>query len=103
MRIRSALGAGLIGLTLSVGTMAAPAQASIPSWCSGGDDWADGRTYGAACDVTFAYYARVTCSNGTTTKTARGTTTNDNRWSYAYCTAFGSGYRIVGSGSPVKA
>ncbi|MEU4566216.1 hypothetical protein [Micromonospora sp. NPDC023956] len=103
MRIRSTLGAGLVGVTLALGTMAAPAQASIPSWCSGGGEWSDGRSYGARCDVSFAYYARVSCTDGSTTKTARGVTTNDNRWSYAYCTSFGSGFRISGVGSPVRA
>ncbi|GAA0512864.1 hypothetical protein Ade02nite_88290 [Paractinoplanes deccanensis] len=103
MRMRSILGASFVGAALTLGTMAAPAQASIPSWCSGGSEWSDTRTYGASCDVDFAYYARVTCTNGTTTKTARGVTTNDGRYSYAYCTAFGSSYRVKGAGTPVKA
>ncbi|MFC9227791.1 hypothetical protein ACFTZI_02270 [Streptomyces decoyicus] len=79
--------------------------AAVPSWCARGEVWnTDGRTVGVRCDVTFAYYAKVTCTNGTTTKVARGVTTNDNRWSYAYCTSFGTSYRVVaGTAGPVRA
>ncbi|QLH24225.1 hypothetical protein [Streptomyces sp. Rer75] len=78
---------------------------AVPSWCARGEVWnTDGRTVGVRCDVTFAYYAKVTCTNGTTKKVARGVTTNDNRWSYAYCTSFGSSYRVVaGTAGPVRA
>jgi hypothetical protein len=55
--------------------------------------WQDENTFGASCGTANAYYARVKCSNG---KYARGVTTNDGRWSYAYCTSFGSNVRIAG-------
>ncbi|GGV28190.1 hypothetical protein GCM10010277_10180 [Streptomyces longisporoflavus] len=112
MRIRQALAVAVTGAALSLGA-SMPAQAApsapqsaagIPSWCVGGAQWSDRSTYGASCDVAFAYYAKVKCSNGSTTKTARGVVTNDGRTSYAYCTAFGTSYRVVpGSGGPVKA
>lgn len=112
MRVRHALAATVAGATLTLGAFG-PAQAvqsspqsaaSIPSWCIGGAEWSDRNTYGVACNVAFAYYAKVTCSNGSSTKTARGVVTNDNRWSYAYCSAFGSSYRAVpGTGGPVRA
>ncbi|MFB6813438.1 hypothetical protein ACFCV8_02690 [Streptomyces sp. NPDC056347] len=114
MGIRSTLAIGLGGAVLALGTVAVPAQAvaaapqgalALPSWCTNGAPWdTDGRTYGVRCDVTFAYYAKVTCTNGSTTKIARGVQTNDNRWSYAYCTSFGSDWRrVAGTGGPVKA
>ncbi|MFF3893163.1 hypothetical protein ACFYY3_08220 [Streptomyces sp. NPDC001812] len=114
MRIRSALGVGLGGAVLALGAVAVPGQAveaapqgalALPSWCTNGKPWdEDGRTYGVRCDVTFAYYAKVTCTNGKSTKIARGVQTNDNRWSYAYCTSHGSNWRVVpGTGGPVRA
>ncbi|WP_157865064.1 hypothetical protein, partial [Streptomyces prasinopilosus] len=70
MRIRSALGVGLGGAVLALGAVAVPAQSvevaphgalALPSWCTNGEAWdVDGRTYGVRCDVTFAYYAKVT-------------------------------------------
>ncbi|MFH0179145.1 hypothetical protein ACIA6D_42590 [Streptomyces cacaoi] len=112
MRVSHALAVTVAGAALTLGA-SVPAQAapsapqsaaSIPSWCIGGAQWSDRNTYGVACDVTFAYYAKVTCSNGSSTKTARGVVTNDNRWSYAYCSAFGSSYRAVpGTGGAVRA
>lgn len=119
MRIRSALGVGLGGAFLALGAVAVPAQAvpapsveaapqgalALPSWCTNGEPWdVDGRTYGVRCDVGFAYYAKVTCTNGSSTKIARGVQTNDNRWTYAYCTSLGSSWRVVpGTGGPVRA
>jgi hypothetical protein len=115
MRFRSAL-AGLGGAVLTFGGLAVPARAvqsappratvlPVPSWCARGQIWdVDGRTVGARCDVTFSYYVKVTCTNGSTRKVARSGYTNDNRWEYAYCTAFGSNWRVVpNTGGPVKA
>lgn len=55
--------------------------------------WQDENTFGASCSSANAYYAKVQCSNG---KIARGVTTNDGRWSYAYCTSYGTNVRIAG-------
>jgi hypothetical protein len=112
MRLRHALAVTVAGAALTLGastpTQAAqfspPSAANTPSWCIGGAEWPSRNTYGVACDVAFAYYAKVTCSNGSSTKTARGVVTNNNHWSYAYCSAFGSSYRAVpGTGGPVRA
>lgn len=112
MRVRHVLAATVAGAALTLGA-SIPVQAvqstpqstaSIPSWCIGGAEWADRNSYGVACDVAFAYYAKVKCSNGNSTKTARGVVTNNNHWSYAYCSAFGSSWRAVpGTGGPVRA
>lgn len=55
--------------------------------------WQDENTFGASCQSANAYFAKVKCSNG---KSAYGVTTNDGRWSYAYCTSFGQNVRIAG-------
>ncbi|MEV4441132.1 hypothetical protein AB0K09_19345 [Streptomyces sp. NPDC049577] len=109
MRIRSAIAVGIGGSVLALGAVALPAEASqqtvrVPSWCVGAHERGDINKYAVSCNVQFAYYAKVTCSNGSKTKTARGVVTNDNRESWAYCTAFGRDYRVVpGTGGPVKA
>ncbi|AXI80347.1 hypothetical protein [Peterkaempfera bronchialis] len=55
--------------------------------------WQDENTFGVSCNSANPYYAKVRCSNG---QDARGVTTNSGRWSYAYCTAFGTNVRIAG-------
>ncbi|WP_225824083.1 hypothetical protein [Streptomyces naphthomycinicus] len=114
MRIRHALATAAVGTALALGTMTAPAQAAelspqnvrgvIPSWCYGGEQWdVDGYTFGIRCDVTDAYYARVTCVKSGQTRTTTGVQTNDNRWSYAYCSSLGSGWRVKpGSGTAIR-
>lgn len=113
MRMRSALGVGLGGAVLALGAVVAPAQAveatpqgalAIPSWCTNGQAWdVDGRTYGVRCDVSFSYWAKVKCTNGNRTQDVRGVQTNNNHWSYAYCTSLGSDWRrVAGTGGPAR-
>ncbi|MEU0203592.1 MULTISPECIES: hypothetical protein [unclassified Streptomyces] len=106
MRMRHVLAGA--GAALVLGSMAAPAQAaqpsqqetvsimSIPSWCTGGDEWdEDNYTYGVMCGTSATYYARVKCTNGSSTQYSRGTYATNGGWSYAYCSSLGSGWRKV--------
>ncbi|MFC8508835.1 hypothetical protein ACFU3J_08680 [Streptomyces sp. NPDC057411] len=101
MRTRNLLAGLMLGSALAVGGFAMPAQAaslpatqSLPPEC---DPWdTDNYTYGASCNTSRAYYAKVKCANGSSTKYARGATTSRGNWSYAYCSAFGPGWVKVG-------
>jgi hypothetical protein len=78
-------------------TPAERAIASLPSWCTNGDEWdVDNYTYGATCSGSQVFYARVTCQNGSGTKSyARGSDASYGGWSYAYCSTKGPGWKVV--------
>ncbi|MEU6289886.1 hypothetical protein [Streptomyces sp. NPDC046988] len=85
-----------------------PAQAAAPvphRLAAACQEWdTDNYTFGVRCATSQAYYAKVTCTNGSSRKTARGVITSSNIWSYAYCSAFGPGYyKVGGSGGVVYA
>ncbi|MFD5428350.1 hypothetical protein [Streptomyces sp. NPDC127084] len=89
--MKRSLATGFAAVALAVGSMTfASAPTASAAACS---TWQDENTFGASCNTANAYYAKVKCSNG---RYAFGVTTNDGRWSYAYCTAFGSNVRIAG-------
>ena len=94
--MKRALLGSFAALSLTIGGIT---LASTPASAATCTTWQDENSFGVACDTANAYYAKVRCSNG---KDARGTTTNSNRWSYAYCTAFGPNVRIAGGASGVR-
>ncbi|MGW2896742.1 hypothetical protein ACWDAO_19500 [Streptomyces sp. NPDC001212] len=92
--MKRTLASAFAATALAVGGLtvltAPPASAASTATCT---TWQDENTFGASCNSANPYYAKVLCSNG---KIARGVITNDGRWSYAYCTSYGSNVRIAG-------
>ncbi|MFJ8547350.1 hypothetical protein ACIRFH_36370 [Streptomyces sp. NPDC093586] len=88
--MKRALASTFAAVALAVGGLTLTASPASAATCQ---TWQDDNTFGASCNSANAYYAAVKCSNG---QTARGVITNDGRWSYAYCTAYGSNVRIAG-------
>ncbi|MBP2703989.1 hypothetical protein JOL79_09235 [Microbispora sp. RL4-1S] len=96
MRISKFVVRAGLGTALALGAMTVPAQAAVQTsgavFC-GLSEWQDENTYGAACTATSSsYYAQVLCSNR---QFAKGNVVSGGRWSYAYCTKFGSNVHIA--------
>ncbi|MFJ3900272.1 hypothetical protein [Streptomyces sp. NPDC090025] len=113
MRTRNLLAGLMLGTSLVAGGFVLPAQAqavngpaaqeqALPPECTPWDT--DNYTYGVKCATTRAYYAKVTCRNGSQQKTGRGVITSGGNTSYAYCSAYGPGWvKVGGTGGVVWA
>jgi hypothetical protein len=94
--MKRALLGSLAAASLAVAGLTAMSSPASAATCQ---TWQDENTFGVSCSGANAYYAKVRCSNG---KDARGVTTNDGRWSYAYCTSFGTNVRIAGGATGTR-